>query len=660
MQYAKSLTYEYVNGILSIPAKLLYEEWKLIKRNTYQSYVRRGKFVRVKEGKGKGNTAYISYYDLPDMYKDICIEKLGDPRKVKTHNILENYIMPDAKAATFFEEHRKPDGKRLSPEKQQEKIDSCLVLNAIKMLLKDKGTAFGRQKTKIWQNISKAVNQLDQNRYRFNLPGAWRRLKEKYEAYLEIGYPLFIHRSEGNQHAVKIKGDIADFILATYCLPNKPSIPELIDLYDEERQLHNDWGTLTEQAVSKWLGETERRRIWVLARHGTEAWEKEFKHTLKRKRTNWFPNSYWAIDGTKLDWIHIWEESTNKLGAQLKIDVMFDVYSEKIIGYSLSFTENHTDHFKAVKMAVLEAQCRPYLISYDHQSGHKSKRMQELYSSLVAKKGTHYMHRSKAHNSPAEQLFNRIQQQVINKFWFSDGQSITVRKDDNKHNPDFIKEHQHLIKTTTELETAWKAAVYKWNTNKHPHFKKSRNEVYAEKMPMREKLDLLDIADKMWIKETRPITYRAHGLDMFIADNKYQYEVYDVEGNIDLEFRRKNIGKKFMVRYDPALLDSFVQLWTMNFDAEWVFVAHAQPKREHEVVPVLMQDGDKAQWYKDYKVRDLEFERDMNDYKKLMERTGITPEKLIENQEYYIKTMKDRPKKERSKLEAEENVFSRL
>ncbi len=342
MQYAKSLTYEYVNGILSIPAKLLYEEWKLIKRNTYQSYVRRGKFVRVKEGKGKGNTAYISYYDLPDMYKDICIEKLGDPRKVKTHNILENYIMPDAKAATFFEEHRKPDGKRLSPEKQQEKIDSCLVLNAIKMLLKDKGTAFGRQKTKIWQNISKAVNQLDQNRYRFNLPGAWRRLKEKYEAYLEIGYPLFIHRSEGNQHAVKIKGDIADFILATYCLPNKPSIPELIDLYDEERQLHNDWGTLTEQAVSKWLGETERRRIWVLARHGTEAWEKEFKHTLKRKRTNWFPNSYWAIDGTKLDWIHIWEESTNKLGAQLKIDVMFDVYSEKIIGYSLSFTENHT------------------------------------------------------------------------------------------------------------------------------------------------------------------------------------------------------------------------------------------------------------------------------------------------------------------------------
>ncbi len=340
---------------------------------------------------------------------------------------------------------------------------------------------------------------------------------------------------------------------------------------------------------------------------------------------------------------------------------MFDVYSEKIIGYSLSFTENHTDHFKAVKMAVNNSQCRPYLLTYDQQSGHKSKRMCDLYSSLVAKEGgTHYMHRSRAHNSPAEQLFNRLQQQVINKFWFSDGQSITVKRDDNKHNEDFINENKHLIKTTTELERAWEVAVEKWNTAKHPKFDKSRNEVYAEQMPMREQLSIMDIIDKMWLNETKPITYKAHGLDMYIAGNKYQYEVYDAENNIDLEFRRKNIGNKFMVRYDPEYLDKYVQLWTMNLDAEWVFVAHAEPKREHEVVPALMQEGDKAQWAKDYQVRDIELERDMNDYKKLMERTGITPQTMIEDQEYYLKTMKDRPKQERSELEAEESILSRL
>ena len=46
----------------------------------------------------------------------------------------------------------------------------------------------------------------------------------------------------------------------------------------------------------------------------------------------------------------------------------------------------------------------------------------------------------------------------------------------------------------------------------------------------------------------------------------YQYEVYNQDKTIDIEFRRKNVGKKFIVRYDPEHMDVYVQLYEVLAD----------------------------------------------------------------------------------------------
>lgn len=656
--------YEYHNNLLSIPARLLYKDWRLMSYQKYQTLCRRKKLIRTKEGRGKGNEAFVSFYDLPEDIKAVCIKNLGNPQEEVVRNQLENYILPDPAAAKFFAEHRKPNGKYLSIEEQIEKATSCAILNAIQTIFKENSVRikmFGHKKTKIWENVSEAVNALNPNKWMFSLPGNAIRLKGKYQDYLQKGYSLFIHKGEGTANAAKIKGEIADFILAQYCLPVKLSIPMLLIRYNQEREVKG-WEKLTEKSIYNWLYQPEQERIWTLARHGRETWKRKFGHTLVRNKENWFPNAYWAIDGTKLDWIHFDENSSNKMGANLKIDVLFDVYSEKIIGWSLSFTENHTDHFKTIKMAVNEAGCRPYYLTYDNQSAHKSERMQNLYNSLVAiHGGTHHANKVKQHNNPAEQLFNRLQQEVITKFWFSDGQGITVKKDDHRMNEDFIQKNKDLLRTTEQLYQAWEAAVTLWNKGIHPQFKESRNKVYTHQMPVREKLSLWDIMDKMWIEETkRPVTYKAHGLDLQISDKKYQFEVYDANNNIDLEFRRKNVGKKFIIRYDPELLDSYVQLCEKDSEGKTTVIAFAQPKRHHENIPALMNEGDKETWVRDQKVKEEEYNRDYADYRALLRRTGITPEKEIEDQEFLIKMKGSLPKQKRSQIESEENIFSRL
>ncbi len=654
--------YEYHNNILSIPAKLLYEDLGLMAYKTYNSLCYRGKLIRTKEGRGSGNEAFVSFHDLPYNYKTICINHLGDPKEVVVRNQLESYIVPDSKAIRFFSEHRKPCGKSISLEDQREKATNAIILNAIQTVLNDrlsKSKMFGRKTTEVWKNISEAVNAINTDKWSYSLPGNPRRLKAKYDEYLKNGYEVFLHKGEGKKNAQKIKDEIADFILAKYCLPNKMSIPEVLQDYDREA-IKRNWDTLTEAALYNWLYQPEQERIWTLARHGLAAYNKKYKHTLTRDRSEWFPNAYWAIDGTKLDWIHYWDDSSNKMGAKLKIDVMFDVYSEKIIGWDLSFTESHIEHFKAIKMAVNEAQCRPYYLTYDHQGGHKMDRMQDLYDSLMAVEGhgTHHPNKARNHSNPSEQLFQRFQQQVITKFWFSDGQGITVRRDDNKMNTDFILENKDHLKTVEELQKAWLAAVNIWNSKKHPKFEMSRNEVYQHEMPMKEPLTLWDIMDKMWIDETKKlVTYKGSGMNLNIGGSDYEFEVYNQNGEVDSDFRYKNIGKKFKVRYDPDFLDGYVQLYSKDEKDNYVWVANAEPKRKHQNIPALMKEGDKEKWFADMQVRKVELERTQRELKALEDRTGINRQSLIEDTDLLIKMGGNITKVEQYITEAVNNEY---
>ncbi|MBS7234301.1 hypothetical protein KHA90_25265, partial [Flavobacterium psychroterrae] len=79
-----------------------------------------------------------------------------------------------------------------------------------------------------------------------------RRLKAKYEEYLKHEYEVFLHKGEGQKNAQIIKDDIADFILAKYCLPVKMSIPEVLQAYENEAE-KRDWKSLTESALYNWL-----------------------------------------------------------------------------------------------------------------------------------------------------------------------------------------------------------------------------------------------------------------------------------------------------------------------------------------------------------------------------------------------------------------------
>ncbi|MFK7048757.1 hypothetical protein FLACOL_01100 [Flavobacterium columnare] len=644
--------YEFINNKLSIPAKLIYQDWSLVSYDNYKKMCVNGKLTRTKEGRGKDNTAYVAVESLPIHngidYKEICIQKLGQfPTNEQSYLtcILEKMLEKNRLDVAFFANHKKPNGQGLSFEKQIEGVNSIMLLRAIERLFKSKN--FSPKSTKTWNEIANSLKELS-FKMTFKLPLNGRSLERKFKEYLTDDVKCIVHKGEGHKNSTKIKQEVSDWLIATYALPTKITIPKLTDLYNEIR-LKKGWKSLTNQAVYLHLEEPENMRKWIISRDGLEAYRNKFGHKLQIDKTDNFPNAYWLFDGSKLDFMYLQE---GDIVAKLKIDVVMDYYSEKILGWSVLETENIKGHIEAIGGAINTAGARPYLITYDNQAGHKSARMQELYTNLVAKEGgTHYPHKAKHHTNPIEQVFNRLQQQEISTWWFSDKQGVKVRSSKNKMNADFILENKHLLPTMEEVIKAWEISVARWNNAPHPKMNCTRNEAYTHEIGVQEEINHLEQVQLLWLEETKQITYRGNGITLKIGKKEYSFEVYDVNGDIDLEFRYRNVNKKFKVRYHPEYLNDYVQLLEVDEKGKKTLVACAEPKRGHKNIPITMSEGDKTLWLNDYKIRQIEEERDIREARKIAERAGITNEKLIEDQTLTIKFGGSASKAERERAE---------
>lgn len=642
--------FEYYNNTLCVKGNWL-NEVGVITATSLKVLAHRGQVKKARAARGLGNCALYIYSSLPERFKNVIEHDLGiDPYEQKSTIHFSDFLNSDETISAYFANYELEDGRYLleaNSEAVEEYTANAVVFSAIEKVIIKVVTANPKiNKAELWQNITSSIHNISDDlrlRYPFNLPENPTALRAKYEAcvlkkgnkrYPRTGLEGLIHNNYCNNHTVKITAEVGEWLVSYYSLPIKCSIPELLIAYESKRS-ETGFPKLSESGVLNFLNKPENERIWLMPRDGKDAYINRFGHSIKKNKETLFPNAHWAIDGTKLDTIH-YKDNSNKMGADMNIDVVIDVYSEKILGWSLSESETHVDHFKALKMAVNTACAKPYLFTYDAQSGHKTKKMQELYSRVVANGGTHYHHKVGRKSNPIEQVFNRFQQQVIGKRWFSDKQSIKATQSRSKVNIDFIKEFKDALPTKEELYKHFVIMVNEWNAMKHPKFNKSRNEVFATKTEYTQELDAFEQISMFWLNETTPKIYKKEGMRLTVSGTDYEFEVYDENDAVDLEFRRKYVNSKLIVAYDAEYLEEYIKLYELNEKGQKVFVAYAQKKRAHSQVPMLRKAEKDEKMREDLKIRDTEMLRDWNRYQQIAERTGITRESLVDEQNAMI------------------------
>lgn len=526
-------SYQYHNHMLSIPASLLYEEWDVFSYENYKKKCQKGQIVRTKEGRGKGNEALISYHDLPESLKALCVEKLGHYKDVMVVNNLETEIVPDMKAKDFFSFHTRPDGKKLENEDQSIRYTSCLVLNAIKRILLDKRQSvkvFGKNRIKIWQNISEAVNTLDFVRYNHNLPKNAQSLQRKYNRYLDEGYSVFIHANEGNKHTAKVHSKeqtaMMEFLLAHHNNLDNQAIADLYNLTANAME----WENISSSSVSVWREKLDF--ITYSGRRGGKEFDNKKAMQHKRKAPS-MPLLFWTVDGWDVELLYQ-KTTINDKGHKvttyhnrLNAVMVLDPHTKYVIGYAIGENESPDLIRKALKNALKHTEelfgktYKPHQLQTDN---YQRKKLFDIYEASTKIYTPAKVGNAKSKTiEPFFKWFNKkhFQNRLLQNW---NGHNITSAKE-NQPNSEYLNAVRHQFPDKDGCLAQIENAI--------ANDRAEKREKYIEawqQMPEEQKLEMQIVDYLRYFGETTGFTNKltGAGLTPTLLGNVITYDSFDV------------------------------------------------------------------------------------------------------------------------------------
>lgn len=534
----------------------------VMSRTNYDNLVKRGRLNVMRIARGLGHYALIEYASLPERFRVRFDEKFGKPEELLQEQCPGDVPVEDAEARRFYAGHTLPDGSHLPDEYIEQYTINASVLNELIRILNDRSAirkALGPDPGGLWDSITGVVEQLRKDAGH-NLPTNISRLKGKVREYQAQGYGALISGKFGNANTAKITTDVGRWIIAMK--RSRTPVYSDKDIFDEFNLVVGErgWKPLKcPESITLYLSRPEIEPLWYDAVYG----ELAAKQRYQRKHKTILPSMrdvLWYGDGTKLNLYY--KTFENKMATTQVYEVM-DAYSEVLLGYHISDTEDFVAQYHALRMAVETSGHRPYEIVTDNQGGHKklaSAGFLDRITASISRRTAPYNPQSKT----IESAFGRFQAQVLHKDWRFTGQNITSKRDKSRTNLEFISANQEHLYTLDELRQQYAAARDTWNNSPHPETGRPRIEMYLESVNEKAvPVDMLDMIEMFWMTTERPSLFTSSGITIQVKGKKYTYEVLDREGMPDMEFRSKHTGRQFHVMYDP--LDfSMVRLYEMT------------------------------------------------------------------------------------------------
>jgi hypothetical protein len=551
---------EHFNNLLCIEARWLIDEGIMTESNyKFFSHKRQINVVR----RACLNTpALVAYDSIPERFKKLIRAKIGDPYKAATKSALRNLLAPDENARKYYREYIIDSGEHLPESAQQEYQANAEILNAIHLIVTDRPSrarAIGKSRG-LWPAIAKAVSKLDKTVLPHTLPLNHRRIQDRYNRYKatdnsrydRIGYESIIHGNWCNKNSEKINDEAKVWLLSRWSSMIE-RVATTNQLHDEYNRLavSQDWKPLkSADTIHNFLHQPDIQPLWWAARYGEQKSKEKFTYQHKTAMPT-MRDSLWYSDGTKLNYFYQTRDENGRF--QIKTTSVYevmDVYSEALLGYHISDTEDYITQYSAYRMAIQTSQHKPYQITYDNQGGHKKLETGDFLTKL-----SHLSIKTKPYNGKSktiESAFGRFQMQFLKKDWFFTGQNIQAKREESKANMEFIMANKHNLPTLEEVHETYIKRRNEWQNAPHPKTGVPRMEMYRQSSnPKAVKVELMDMVDLFWMLREKPVTCNAYGISFQEKGERYHYEVVLPNGMPDIKWLARNIDKKFRIKYDP-------------------------------------------------------------------------------------------------------------
>lgn len=493
----------------------------------------------------------------------------------------------DEDARVFFRDHTYTDSQgkpqHIHEETQAQYVNEASILNMFRRVYQRQvmaRAANGKRKPKKeffkeCADKAKALQATMPN----HLPTEARSMERKYDRYIAEGYQSLINGLYGKTNSEKLTEEAKFWLIARFASPiEKLTTQQLLVEYNNEVPRRNEniaddnlkWKPLkSEQTIYAFLNRPEIKPLWFGMRHGElkakEKYTRQHKTLLPTRR-----DSIWYGDGTKLNYYY-----RNDKGeiATCNVYEVMDVYSEVLLGYHISDSEDFEAQYFAYRMAMQKAGHKPNEIRYDNQGGHKKLASGEFFSKLAHLNipTTPYNGKSKT----IESAFGRFQAQFLHKDWFFTGQNITAKKLESRENYEFIMANKANLPTLDEIKKRYAQRREEWNNAEHFDTGIPRIRMYEESVNnATTKVGVLEMIDMFGVIDGTANTYTASGITKTIKKRDYRWEVLTSDGMPDLDFMRDNVDRKFYIGYDLNDM-SIVALYTKDAKG-YRFVTYAQ------------------------------------------------------------------------------------
>jgi len=404
----------------------------------------------------------------------------------------------------------------------------------------------------IWSNIFRTAEEL-REAYGHTLPKSEARLRDKLRQYTKEGYACLVSGKFCNINTLKItKAAGRQIVALRRCRVPVYTTKQLFEEFNRIAE-RRGWKPLGSQSsLVQYLERPEVKPLWYDAVYG----ELAAKQLYARRNKTEMPtmrDSLWYGDGTKLNLYYKAVEGGKTVVRTMQVYEVVDAYSETLLGYSVSASENFETQFAAFRMAIETAGHKPYEIVTDNQGGQRSKVAQKFFANIcrVNRPTAPYNGSSKS----IESVFGRFQKQVLHADWRFTGGNISS-KDAWKINREFLEANKASLYTYEELLAAYAEARRTWNAM--PHFETgiAHEEMYrASVNEETESVTTLDMIDLFYLTTEQPSLFTADGITIQYRGRKYTYEVLTADGRPNYEWRRENTGREFFVRFDPQTMD---------------------------------------------------------------------------------------------------------
>lgn len=549
----------------------------IMSKSNYNYHVRTGKINRVRLGGGMGNFALIEYASLPDRFKNHFVEKYGEPAEQIKESVMPDRLIIDTQARDFFAGYILSNGSYLPVEKIKEYTINASVLNELIRMLSERAAlrrALGGKASNLWETILGTVERLREQEGH-TLPDAPSTLKSKIKKYEAQGYESLISGKFGNVNTLKITEEAGRQIIAL----KRSKVP----VYNND-QIFNEFNRIAQEkgwkplksinSLLQFLNRPDIEPLWYDAVHGELAAHQRYSRKHKTKLPQ-MRDSIWYGDGTKLNLYYKAIDHNGRWAIRTtQVYEVMDAYSETFLGYHISDSENFEAQYRAYRMAIETAKCRPFEVVTDNQGGHKKLEASRFFEGIsrVSRRTAPYSGQSKT----IESAFGRFQSQILHQDWRFTGMNITAKRAESRPNLEFIEANKESLYTFEELLVAYAEARQAWNNAPHPHTGRPRIEMYQTSVnPETESVNALDMVELFWITTDKPSTFTSKGITIEVNKQKYTYEVLDANKQPDLDFRENNTLRQFYVMYDPLDM-SMVRLYIKD-KSGLRFVTNAHP-----------------------------------------------------------------------------------